>query len=134
MCCWLTRTGTAASTSSRTGVTSDGPRGSGAFPGRWPAWPVPGGGVRRAASCRGPARDRCDGPAHRQLPRGLADGGGAVSAELERLTAASDAARAIIAGLPPHDGGLLLRVAVTDTMTNERLATGFISYELPKPQ
>ena len=56
-----------------------------------------------------------------------------MSADLSRLTAAQTAADAVIASLPLHDGGLLLRVAVTDTETNERLATGFVSYIVDRP-
>ncbi|MEV7034587.1 hypothetical protein AB0N99_30700 [Streptomyces sp. NPDC093272] len=57
-----------------------------------------------------------------------------MSADLDRLTAAQAAADAVIAGLPVHDGGPLLQVAVTDMETRTRLATGFVTYETPKPR
>jgi hypothetical protein len=53
-----------------------------------------------------------------------------VSAETERLTAAqAKADRVIRAVAEPVDSDRLLRVAVTDVETGQRLATGFVTYE-----
>jgi hypothetical protein len=49
-----------------------------------------------------------------------------------RLVAAQKAADAIIAEVStPDDGRPRLRIAVTDPVTNTRLATGFRAYDAP---
>ncbi|MFG2352609.1 hypothetical protein [Streptomyces sp. NPDC048521] len=55
--------------------------------------------------------------------------------EIERLTAAQVKADEVIRAVgETPDGGRLLRVAVTDTETEQRLATGFVNYRVDEPQ
>ena len=52
-----------------------------------------------------------------------------MAAELDRLTAARAKADEVIAAVAePIDSGQLLRIAVTDVETGQRLATGFVNY------
>lgn len=54
-----------------------------------------------------------------------------MTAELARLTAAKAKADAVLRTVAePIDGGPLLRIAVTDAETGQRLATGFVAYEV----
>ena len=51
--------------------------------------------------------------------------------DLARLTAAQAKADELIATIAEApDGGPLLRVAVTDAETGQRLATGFVTYQV----
>jgi hypothetical protein len=53
-----------------------------------------------------------------------------VSAETDRLAAAQAKADEVIRAVAePVDSGRLLRVAVTDVETGQRLATGFVGYQ-----
>lgn len=53
-----------------------------------------------------------------------------MSAELARLTAAQAKADEVIRTIAePIDGSQLLRIAVTDVETEQRLATGFVNYQ-----
>lgn len=53
-----------------------------------------------------------------------------MTADLDRLMAAQAKADEVIAAVAePIDSGRLLRVAVTDVETGQRLATGFVNYE-----
>lgn len=55
-----------------------------------------------------------------------------MSADLARLDAARAKAAEVIAAVgEPDDGRPMLRIAVTDSETNTRLATCFVSYDLP---
>ncbi|MFJ5973543.1 hypothetical protein [Streptomyces sp. NPDC093060] len=52
-----------------------------------------------------------------------------MTTEIERLTAAQAKADEVIATIAePIDSGRLLRIAVTDVETGQRLATGFVNY------
>lgn len=51
--------------------------------------------------------------------------------DLDRLTAAQAKADEVIAAVAEAPEGWLLRVSVTDPETGQRLATGFVSYEVP---
>lgn len=54
-----------------------------------------------------------------------------MTAELARLAAAQAKADEVLRTVAePIGGGLLLRIAVTDAETGQRLATGFVSYEV----
>lgn len=54
-----------------------------------------------------------------------------MTADLARLTAAQAKADELIASVAETpDGGLLLQVAVTDVATGQRLATGFVTYQV----
>jgi hypothetical protein len=54
-----------------------------------------------------------------------------VTAETERLTAAQAKADQVIRAVAePVDSGRLLRIAVTDVETGQRLATGFVGYSV----
>lgn len=54
-----------------------------------------------------------------------------MAAELARLTAAQAKADEVIGAVAePVDGGPLLRIAVTDAATGQRLATGFVHYQV----
>lgn len=50
--------------------------------------------------------------------------------EVARLLAAQAKADEVVASVATAPEGRLLRVSVTDVETNQRLATGFVSYEL----
>lgn len=53
-----------------------------------------------------------------------------MTAELSRLVAAQAKADEVVRSVADTpDGGLLLRIAVTDVETGQRLATGFVTYE-----
>jgi hypothetical protein len=54
-----------------------------------------------------------------------------VTADLARLTAAQAKADEVVAAIAEApDGGPLLRVAVTDVETGQRLAIGFVTYQV----
>jgi predicted transcriptional regulator len=54
-----------------------------------------------------------------------------VTADLARLTAAQAKADEVVAAIAETpDGGPLLRVAVTDAETGQRLATCFVTYQV----
>lgn len=54
-----------------------------------------------------------------------------MTAETERLTAAQAKADEVIRAVAEApDSGRLLRVAVTDVETGQRLATGFVGYDV----
>ena len=58
-----------------------------------------------------------------------------MTADLARLVAAQAKADAVIRSVAEApDGGRLLRIAVTDAETGQRLATGFVTYEVVVPQ
>ena len=58
-----------------------------------------------------------------------------MNADLERLTAAQAKAEEVIAAVAePIDSGRLLRVAVTDVETGQRLGTCFVNYQTDGPQ
>ncbi|GHD70316.1 hypothetical protein GCM10010317_077380 [Streptomyces mirabilis] len=50
--------------------------------------------------------------------------------DLARLTAAQAKADELIASVAETPDGPLLRVAVTDVATGQRLATGFVTYQV----
>ncbi|MGW4825461.1 hypothetical protein ACWEP4_42960 [Streptomyces sp. NPDC004227] len=53
-----------------------------------------------------------------------------MTADLNRLRAAQAAADAVIRSVAvTPDGSPMLRVSVTDPETNQRLATGFVTYQ-----
>lgn len=53
-----------------------------------------------------------------------------VATETTRLSAAQEKADEVIRAVAETpDGGRLLRVAVTDVETGQRLATGFVNYQ-----
>lgn len=59
-----------------------------------------------------------------------------MSADLARMRAARAKAEEIAASLDPMQvpqPGPRLRIAITDPETNQRLATAFVSYEVPAP-
>jgi predicted homoserine dehydrogenase-like protein len=54
-----------------------------------------------------------------------------VTADLARLAAAQAKADEVIGSVAETpDGGQLLRIAVTDVATGQRLATGFVTYQV----
>ena len=54
-----------------------------------------------------------------------------MTADLARLTAAQAKADEVIRAVgEPIDGRPMLRIAITDPETGNRLATGFVSYEI----
>lgn len=58
-----------------------------------------------------------------------------MTADLARLTAAQAKADEVIGAIAePLDGGPLLRIAVADAATGQRLATGFVAYKVGTPQ
>ncbi|MEU9470449.1 hypothetical protein AB0D78_28295 [Streptomyces avermitilis] len=52
------------------------------------------------------------------------------AAECARLEAAQAKADAVIAAVAEAPNGQLLQVAVTDCTTGQRLATGFVTYQV----
>lgn len=58
-----------------------------------------------------------------------------MTAELARLAAAQEKADAVICAVAETvEAGPLLRIAVTDAETGQRLATGFVNYQVDGPQ
>lgn len=57
-----------------------------------------------------------------------------VSPDLDRLAAAQAKADEVVRSVAEAPEGLLLRVSVTDQETGNRLATGFVSYQVDGPQ
>jgi hypothetical protein len=53
-----------------------------------------------------------------------------VTADVARLTAAQAKADAVIRAVAEAPAGLLLRVAVTDVETGQRIATCFVTYQV----
>jgi hypothetical protein len=53
-----------------------------------------------------------------------------MTADLARLTAAQAKADELVAAIAETPDGPMLRVAVTDVETGQRLATGFVTYQV----